>query len=346
MSQFCGVDKIRKIMKQAKKIITGLLISYVIVLGINLSANYENYAAGSDWRYSVFFTLSVTTMGVLGGMLLLPYIFRNFRWSERPMFKMLLSLAIYGLYGAVLMIATIKLVWHGEVSTQDYITNTIYSVLFSMVIGLLMSGRQFLVNLKKTIEDNERMKQEMIQSQYETLKSQVNPHFLFNSLNTLTAIIPTQPDVAVRFVEQLSKVFRYSLQYSSEHTIDLATELKVVRSYLFLNEQRFDGKLRVEISISEPAMQRKIITQSLLMLVENAIKHNELSHENPLTLSIADEGNYLVVKNTLQRKTLLEPSTGVGLDNISKRYLLAAKLPVVIAEEGKWFVVRLPLLDL
>ena len=188
------------------------------------------------------------------------------------------------------------------------------------------------------------MKQEMIQSQYETLKSQVNPHFLFNSLNTLTVMIPQQPDVAVRFVEQMSKVFRYSLQHSGDNTIDVATELKVVQSYLFLNEQRYGSKLTVDVKVSDAVMQQKIITQSLLMLVENAIKHNELSHENPLAVRIYNEGAYLVVANTLQRKSLIEQSTNIGLDNIRKRYVLATDMPVVVDEANELFTVKIPLL--
>jgi two-component system LytT family sensor kinase len=142
----------------------------------------------------------------------------------------------------------------------------------------------------------------------------------------------------------MSKVFRYSLQHSDEPEILLETELKVVRSYLFLNEQRYEGKLKVNINIDAHALQQKIITQSLLMLLENAIKHNEISTAAPLSISIHNEAGKLVVTNTLQRKHIPETSTRVGLENIKKRYALASTQPVVTEEANNLFIVKIPLL--
>lgn len=335
-------------MKVIKKTLNVVFVANALVLAVNLAANYRYYAAGNDWRYSVFFSLSITTLGVLSGALLLAPLFSKYNWTKYPTLKLLLSVLIFAVYGLALMYAAIKLsavlfrLDYGN-KTDIFITNATFSILFSIIIGLIISGRNFLAELKNSIEDNEHMKQEMIRSRYETLKSQVNPHFLFNSLNTLTVMIPQQPDVAVQFVEQMSKVFRYSLQYSNEQTVEIETELKVVRSYLFLNEQRFNDKLNVSIRIDDNVLRRKIVTQSLLMLAENAIKHNEISMERPLSLDIYSEHDYLVVANTLQPKAIMEQSTKVGLENIKKRYGLASDMPVVI-EERECFKVKIPLL--
>ena len=334
--------------KETTRTVKILLIAYIIVIVLNLCSNFRYYSSGHPWAPSMFFSLAVTTLGVLGGSLLARLFFRTCNWSDKPTLKILRAVFILAIYGVVLMMVVMQSMQfffhYGYPSTQEYIEDCSYSALLSMIIGLMICGQQFLVQLKKSIEDNEHIKQEMIQSRYETLKSQVNPHFLFNSLNTLTVMIPNQPDVAVSFVEQLSKVFRYSLQHSDEHTIALATELKVVKSYLFLNEQRYNSKLTADIKIDAAAENKKILTQALLMLVENAIKHNEISHENPLTVSIYDEGDFLVVKNTLQRKTLIEPSTNVGLENIRKRYALATDTPVEVYENNGFFTVKIPLL--
>ena len=114
-----------------------------------------------------------------------------------------------------------------------------------------------------------------------------------------------------------------------------------MRSYLFLNEQRYISKLILVIHIDEEVMTKKVITQSLLMLVENAIKHNEISHQYPLTISIYNEGSYLIVKNTLQRKTIIDPSTNIGLKNIKKRYELTGSLPVVLVDNNGFFTVKI-----
>lgn len=334
-------------MKQPKKILLIYLASLVIVLGVNICGNWQYYSSGGNWHFSVFFSLGFTTACWAAFMLLHQLIFKSINWSDRPTYRILSGALIYGVAGAGMMLLAEFVITNsgrGSLSPQESVTNAVYSAIISMVVGLMVTGQQALLHLKKSTEDNERMKREMVQSQYETLKSQVNPHFLFNSLNTLIVMIPQQPEVAVQFVEQLSKVFRYSLQHSNENTIDIAAELKVVQSYLFLNEQRYDGKLATTIKIDPDAMRQKIITQSLLMLVENAIKHNEISHEKPLSVSICNEGQYLVVSNTLQRKTLIERSTNIGLDNIKKRYALATTTPVIIDEANHLFIVKLPLL--
>ncbi len=335
-------------MKQAR-ILVILLVSYLLVLGVNLAGNYEYYAAGNDWRYSVYFVLTVTTLGWTSGMFLIaPFLERVFRRNWKPTIQLLISVLVLALLGVLIMVVTMKfMVWFfhfQEQSVSSYVSNSIYSVLFTLVFGLMAAGQQFLVHLKKGEEENAQLQKEMIRSQYEALKSQVNPHFLFNSLNTLTVMIPRQPDLAIKFVEQMSKVFRYSLQNSGENVIDVATELKVVQSYLFLNEQRFEGKLITEIRVDEAALERKIITQSLLMLTENAIKHNEISVMKPLTVRILNERDYLVIENSLQRKLLPEESTGMGLVNIKKRYELATPNPVIFEEAADLFIVKIPLL--
>jgi two-component system LytT family sensor kinase len=334
-------------MKGPKKIFVIYIVSIVLVQAVNFLGNYSYYKAGGDLKSGLIFTFAITTYCWLGFLLLGTFVFSKFRWSERPTLKIIGGSAVFAISGAAMVYTAMEGMvyffhWQ-QPSTQSLIESCTYSGLFSMIIGLMITAQQSLMTLRKTYEENEKMKAEMIQSQYETLKSQVNPHFLFNSLNTLTVMIPRQPEVAVQFVEQMSKVFRYSLEYSGQNVIDLRDELKVVRSYLFLNEQRYEGKLKVSIDLDDAVLQKKIITQSLLMLVENAIKHNEISNENPLSVAIYSEGAYLVVKNTLQRKSLPERSTNVGLDNIKKRYALATDVPVIVEEKDNLFIVKLPL---
>jgi len=331
------------------KRINTLLISYAVVMSVNLTANYRYYAAGNDWRFSVFFSLGVTTIGWLGYVVLFGQVFRRYiNWKRHPNTSLAFAVVVSGLYGILLMLTIMKaIVWTGYIKEQPtgaYIENCIYSALFSMLIGLIVSGREFLMQWKRSVEDSERMRAEMIRSQYEVLKTQVNPHFLFNSLNTLAAIIPEKPVVAVDFVQQLSKVFRYSLQHSEENTTTVAEEMKIVTSYLFLNRQRYDDKLQTRIQVSEAEGQKTIITQSVLMLVENAIKHNEISTESPLCISIYTEGDMLVVQNNLQPKRIAEPSTRIGLQNIRRRYSIVTQREVQVIQQPDAFIVKLPML--
>lgn len=336
-------------MKNLKKVLSVIVFSYVFVVGINIVANWSYYAAGNDWHYSVFLNIVMTTVCWIFFGSMYYFVFRKMNWLDKPRFKIILMAFIYGALGALFLVMVMKsMVWFfgaREYSVSSYIDSAISSALFSMVIGLIITAQQSLVSLKKSIEDNEHLKQEMIRGQYETLKNQVNPHFLFNSLNTLTVMIPREPQLAVSFVEQMSKVFRYSLEHTDENTVNLQTELNIVKAYLFLNTQRFGNKLATHIDIAEQALQSNIIAQSLLMLVENAIKHNEISNEHPLSIHIYNDYKYLIVQNNLQPKTGIESSTKIGLENIKKRYLLVSEYPVIVDNGNNMFTVKIPLLQ-
>ncbi len=332
-----------------KHLLVSLLVSYAVVLAVNLTANYRYYASGHDWVFSVSFCVVVTTLGWAGFVFVVrPIISFMANWKKYPVAGFAIAVLLSGAFGVLLMLAVMKgmtwvHIWR-EQSIDEYVNNSIYAALFSILIGLIFTGYEFLQRWKKSLEDNERMKADMIRTQYEALKNQVNPHFLFNSLNTLAAIIPEKPGVAVDFVQQLSKVFRYSLQDAGEQTAPLAEEIKIVSSYLFLNVQRFDGKLQTNFDIAPGAAALRIVPQCVLMLVENAIKHNEISESKPLDISIYTTGGMLVVKNNLQRKRIPEPSTGIGLENIRRRYALLTSHVVEITEENNYFIVKIPLL--
>ena len=197
--------------------------------------------------------------------------------------------------------------------------------------------------------ESEQLKKENIQSQLETLKNQVNPHFLFNSLNTLVAIIPENPDMAVEFVQKLSKVYRYILEIRDRQTVCLQEELSALKAYNFLLEMRFGQNLTIRIDIPDDLLDQPVVPLSLQMLVENAVKHNIISTQKPLTIDILSKNKRIIVQNNLQRKNqyggaILEESTGLGLQNIQNRYQLLAGQPVDIIVTTQTFTVSLPML--
>ena len=189
----------------------------------------------------------------------------------------------------------------------------------------------------------EQMKREQLALQYETLKSQVNPHFLFNSLNAVTSLISTDPDKAIQFVKKLSEVFRYVLEQKDNELTTLDAELDFLDSYIFLQKIRFGENLKVNIDVQE--RNRYIIPLSLQMLIENAIKHNVVSKEFPLTIQISSKnGNYLVVSNNLRKKPVMG-SSNLGLENIRSRYGFFTANFVVVTETENEFRVEIPLLE-
>ncbi len=203
--------------------------------------------------------------------------------------------------------------------------------------------------LKKSIQEQEQEKVAHIQSQLDGLRNQVNPHFLFNSLNTLNHIVEYEEKaVAKNFINQLSKVYRYILDSREESTILLGEELEFVEAYIAIQKERFLENLKVEINVPKALLTKKIIPLSLQLLIENAIKHNIISSKKPLQIEIGiDQSTECIfVKNNIQKKKKVLHSTKVGLQNIKERYkLLAFEKPVLIKEDQVKFQVSLPLLN-
>lgn len=189
-----------------------------------------------------------------------------------------------------------------------------------------------------------RLQKEKLQSQFETLRSQVNPHFLFNSLNVLTSLIKIEPDLAEQFTIRLSMVYRYVLENKDKDLVTLETELDFLKAYTFLLDIRFSGKMKVDVRLSENEMQLKVVPLALQLLIENAIKHNTFSRTKPLLVNITAEEDYLVIENNLQVREAHVQSTGVGLQNIGSRYAYFTERKVISGIEDDKFIVKIPLL--
>jgi len=198
----------------------------------------------------------------------------------------------------------------------------------------LIEARTQVINLQK----------ENLQSQFEVLKQQVNPHFLFNSLNVLTSLIKLEPDLAEKFSEHLSKVYRYVLENKDNELVDLNTELIFLDAYIFLLKIRFVNKLRVNIEIPASKRSYLIIPLAMQLLIENAIKHNTMSKSNPLQIDIfIDEQDFLNIVNNLQERPSQIISTGIGLKNIQNRYLLLNITEPAFEKTETHFIAKVPL---
>jgi LytS/YehU family sensor histidine kinase len=195
---------------------------------------------------------------------------------------------------------------------------------------------------QKSIENEERLKRENVVAQYETLKNQVNPHFLFNSLNTISTLVSKNLDVANKFIKQLSEVYRYVLEFKDKELVDIETELKFIDSYLYLQKIRFGDNLDIKNRIETGDFY--IAPLTIQILVENAIKHNIISDEKPLKIELLNEEPYIVIENNLQKKKILESKKKIGLNNIRSRYEVLSEKPVIIEESDKKFKVKVPII--
>ncbi len=231
-------------------------------------------------------------------------------------------------------------------SPLDILINSNFASLFcSLAVIAIYESIYFMSELKKSVEEKELLKRESLVAQWNALKTQVNPHFLFNNLNTLSAIIPDNPDQAIDFVQQLSKVYRHILEVRDEQSILLSEELEVLRAYAFLLKTRFGENLDINIRVAEEKLHQKIVPLSLQILMENAIKHNIVSSAKPLQIDVFAENGRLIVRNTLQKRQQEPESTGIGLDNIRNRYRLLGSRQVEVSEDHSSFIVSIPLIE-
>ena len=190
-----------------------------------------------------------------------------------------------------------------------------------------------------------KLQKENLQSQFEVLKQQVNPHFLFNSLNVLTSLIRIDPGLAEKFTEQLSKVYRYVLENKDKDLVSLDTEMEFLDAYIFLIDIRFKDKVFIRNHFAGREVDGFVVPLALQLLIENAIKHNTFSKKKPLFIELSiDENNMLNIVNNLQNRETRMMSTGVGLANISKRYALLSQEQPSFEIVGEEFVARIPLI--
>lgn len=290
------------------------------------------------------FTATIWVSLWLGNAYLSQALNSFFSWHEQPVKRLVIGLVAMIVYtvGAVFIIIGIFQVAGFTLGSR--LMGTFFStIIITLIITMFMTGRAFLLNWRQSAVDAEKLKRESVKAQFESLRNQVNPHFLFNSLNALTNLVHQDPDQAVKFIKQLSEVYRYVLDTREKELVPLAEEMKFLDSYFFLQKIRFGDKLKLQNSVQDIA--GNVAPLALQMLVENAIKHNVISEEKPLTIKIHAHNGSVVVENNLQRKSVIqEPSSGVGLENIKKRYQFLSDKPVMIKDDSLSFAVALPLI--
>lgn len=225
---------------------------------------------------------------------------------------------------------------------DSFLWTIYFAVGITIVISLILHAHEFLMRGRQATLDAEVLQKESAIAKYESLKNQVSPHFLFNSFNALTNLVYEDQDKAAKFIKQLSEVYRYVLDTREKEVVPLREERKFLDAYLFLQQIRFGDKLNLTIQLDD--LKCLVAPLVLQILVENAIKHNIVSEENPLQINIYAKDEFIVVENNLQQKSVIvNDSSGVGLDNIKKRYAFLSDRPVEILNDKK-FIVRIPIL--
>ncbi len=328
-----------------KKMIPLILLTAVIIGIIYILAKGEEAVKGG------FFQLAqglIMTAGLwIGCMAIVRYLWKRFPWERTPVRHLIyeiILIAVYVIVFALLVLYSTKLAGI-EVDVENPVLETFVTFLITFLITAIHEAVFFYFQWKENFSKSVRLEKANIEARYDTLKAQVNPHFLFNSLNSLTSLVDDKP-LAVKHIQNMSAFMRYLLNNHEKELVHLKEELEMVSNYIEIQKSRFGDALIFINEVEEKHHLYLIPPLSVEMLVENCIKHNIISTEKPLRIIIRPEGEKLVVEN---KKQLIKgdiPSTGHGLENIQQRYRFFTSRKMEIMETDLTFRVDLPLLTL
>lgn len=314
---------------------------------------YKYFNIDIEWYYA-FGTIATVTLCIWEGNHLLEPLFEKHFGTVKNKIKILVLFFVSGGVLTTLLTTTVVLlvsmILHSHSFSETLMPlklNLIYAWLANLLFHLLNAIRFYFTQYKTKLLEAEELKRMTAQAELQLVKSQINPHFLFNNLNVLSALVMKNNSDANRFIEEFSKVFRYILNNHDKELVDVKTELNYIKPYIFLLQKRFAEGLHIEVNIPQDKERFYIIPASLQMLIENAIKHNIVSKSRPLHIDVHVNGNNtIVVSNNLQLRESIDSSTKIGLKNIIKRYLLVSDRKVEVYKDDAAFTVTLPLLTL
>ena len=334
-----------------KNIILVLIIgTAVFAVGNSLSGGF-NFANSQELLLN--FTMYQLYSFVLGfsNMFYFQYLEKlNWRSGER------IKRIVIGIIGSVfitllglfflrsIMAVTLYGQSYQEFISKETFSNYKFGLWITLTIVIIFHFVYFYNRYQKQKIKEQKVIAGTARAKFDALKNQLDPHFLFNSLNVLTSLIEENPDSAQKFTTSLSKVYRYVLEQKNKDLVTIEEELKFAKTYMSLLQMRYEDAIKFTIpeTVSDPEL--KIVPLSLQLLLENAVKHNVITSDNPLKINIYEDNGYLIIENNINPKASLEKSTQVGLKNINQRYSLISNLAVEIIKTNQTFKVKLPLL--
>ena len=342
------MEKIRKLLYPLNikqfifaNILLGLIIVSVFIQ--NAFASFQDFLLGSLWAFIICITQ-------WSGPVVINYLIDlKIKWIDQPVLRSVVGIITMGAYSVIAFTAVqfiMLYILYGVVPSdawQSVSHSIIVTVLISFFISLTFTAIGFFRAWRAALINSEKLKAEMMAYKYESLRNQINPHFLFNSFNVLSDLVYADQSMAVKFIQQMSDLFRYVLDSRDKELVPLKDELEFMQSFIYLLKTRFEEKLEIDINF-EAAPDEFIVPMTLQLLVENAVKHNEVSETFPLKISISRLGDYLEVENPLQLKSVGEDSKNTGLKNIIQQFGFFTEKEIEIIHSDKKFCVRIPIL--
>ena len=345
------------------EIVLKYLTIFLVLNGVHFLYKFYDRSYSSLWQYDLrgiffhlfflFFGWTVWEIGIWMtsriNRMVRSYFGQTMRFVILGVVLFLYCIGFTALYGELYYNLFFVLI-HQEKLWADYSVLDRDLTVMMVVISLIIIGFNSFVFYFKNWQEaevmSERLQKENIRSQFEALKHQIEPHFFFNCLSVLTSLVHKDADLAAQYITQLSKIYRYVLEARDETVVPLIQELDFLNAYIFLMTVRHNESIRFVIEISDETQKYTFVPKnSLQMLAENAVKHNRFSKESPLVVRITEDAECIRVMNNLNRRELIDGSSGIGLENIRKRYELISDKRIELEETSFTFCVKLPKLQ-
>lgn len=323
-----------------------IIITYNHISGYSLLAGYSHFLAK---------LIIGASLSIIGGFLiaypdlfLIQHMNKIAPWENSILKRItveLLLTALIGSFAAILLTSLSNSVheYHEELASV-FIGNILIFIVVNITIVIIFEAWIFFIESDRAKQKAKYLQEELAQIKFEVLKSQINPHFMFNSLNVLSGLINTDVKKAQLFIDEFSQIYRYVLETVENPVTSLKKEMDFMRSYFFLQQIRYGKTLHYSIDVPADSLKKLLPPLSLQVLLENAIKHNIVNESKPLQIEISVDGSSLIVKNNYQPKQSSH-STGLGLKNLVKRYKLISKLEPSFNIVNDYYIATIPLIN-
>lgn len=343
-----------RIMKTTKKcLVTQTLFHLAGILLLSLVVTliffFDKGEGAREFILGFIWSMLLSTTQWFGNAYIYRLLDRRYSWEEYMARRAVLGSLAIVVYSAIAFILVQVLMY--KITRGSLPDDALYwalrsswvAILIAFLISLAFVAIAFFNNWKQSLLETERVRTEMLRYKYESLQNQINPHFLFNSLNVLSDLVYEDQGKAVDFIRQMGQLFRYVLDSRDRELVPLEEELAFLESYVYLLRTRFEEKLSIEVDL-EAGKREMIVPMTLQLLLENCVKHNEISATRPLRIAVSRRDTYLRVENTRQARQTGPESTGTGLSNLQQQYQFFTGDALRILQEDHLFAVEVPIL--
>lgn len=326
--------------------------SWVLIYAIGMSLLFKLafFRLEEFWHWDLIFIMLIILILWFGNFHIDQQLNKRIPWINQPKRRLLLQIVYNTLFTTVTLFVLMYIVHQikfgdGRIINRKMVETFLPALSITYVVLAIQVSWQFFSALKDSMLQVEKYKSESIAAQMQNLKNQLNPHFLFNNLSVLSSLVYKDQDKAVEFINELSHVYRYTLDTKSSELVTLEEELLFLHHYIYLLKIRFEHSFSIHIDIDEGLNRTMLPPMCLQMIVENTIQHNEASKASPLNVHVYSEAQSLIIENAILPRITKTVSSNMGLKNIQSRYAYFTDKKVVISDDGQIFKVTLPLLN-